>query len=177
MNPATQTATLAPPSSPPACAASNNSVPLTCVSLAYVEQRINLYLRFGHPVRTVQLDRWQRCAVFLPDAIFCRIHWQANDYGTTRWQLMVLQACRPLEAMQRIPGVRPGARLLLRAEGEHKVRSVLAQLDSIEALNIDPVDVSPVYWRTLGNRLVAHLPLPHYSAERHAAWLAGRNLQ
>lgn len=177
MNPAMQTATLASPSSPQACAAPDNSVPLTRVSLAYVEQRINLYLRFGHPVRTVQLDRWRRCAVFLPDAIFCRIHWQANDYGTTRWQLMVLQACRPLEAMQRIPGVRPGARLLLHAEGEHKVRSVLAQLDTIEALNIDPADVSPAYWRTLGNRLAAHLPLPHYTAERHAAWLAGRNLQ
>ncbi|HDL6904397.1 TPA: DUF2840 domain-containing protein [Yersinia enterocolitica] len=177
MNPAMQTAALAPPSSPPACGALDNSVPLTRVSLAYVEQRINLYLRFGHPVRTVQLDRWQRCAVFLPDAIFCRIHWQANDYGTTRWQLMVLQACKPLEAMQRIPGVRPGARLLLHAEGEHKVRSVLAQLDTIEALNIDPAEVSPAYWRTLGNRLAAHLPLPHYTAERHAAWLAGRVLQ
>jgi len=177
MNPAMQTATVASPSSAQPCAAPDNSVPLTRVSLAYVEQRINLYLRFGHPVRTVQLDRWRRCAVFLPDAIFCRIHWEANDYGTTRWQLMVLQACRPLEVMQRIPGVRPGARLLLHAEGEQKVRSVLAQLDTIEALDIDPADVSPAYWRTLGNRLAAHLPLPHYTAERHAAWLAGRILQ
>lgn len=177
MNPATQTATLASPSSAQACVAPDNSKPLTRVSLAYVEQRINLYLRFGQPVRTVQLDRWRRCAVFLPAAIFCRIYWQANDYGTTRWQLIVLQACRPLEAMQRIPGVRPGARLLLHAEGEQKVRSVLAQLDTIEALDIDPADVSPAYWCTLGNRLAAHRPLPHYTAERHAAWLAGRMLQ
>ncbi|MAY26391.1 MAG: transposase [Polycyclovorans sp.] len=172
---ATQTATVAP--SPQPLAALDSRVPLTRVSLAYLAQRINLYLRFGHPARTAQLDRWRRCAMFLPVAIFCRIRWESNDYGTVRWQLMVLQACTPFDAMQSIPGVRPGARLLLHAEGERKVRAVLAQIDTIEALNLDPADVSPAYWRTLGNRLAARLPLPDYTRERHAAFLAGRNLQ
>ncbi|WP_414616321.1 DUF2840 domain-containing protein, partial [Stenotrophomonas geniculata] len=48
--------------------------------------------------------------------------------------------------------------------------------DAIEALSIAPAGTSPAYWRTLGNRLAARLPLPEYSAERHAAWLAGRAL-
>jgi hypothetical protein len=148
----------------------------TRVSLAYVERRFKLYLRFGEPVRTLQLDRWQRCAVFLPGAMFCRIRWQANDYGTVRWQLMVMQACTPLDAAQRIPGVQPGARLLLHAEGEPAVRAVLERIDAIEALGIAAIDVSPAYWRTLGNCLSAHLALPKYTAERHAAWLAGRTL-
>jgi len=176
---ATQTVTVAPPPSPSPqpLAALDSRVPLTRVSLAYLAQRINLYLRFGHPARTVQLDRWRRCAMFLPVAIFCRIRWESNDYGTVRWQLMVLQACTPLDAMQRISGIRPGARLLLHAEGERKVRAVLAQIDTIEALNLDPAGVSPAYWRTLGNRLAARLPLPDYTRERHAAFLAGRNLQ
>ena len=150
--------------------------PLTRVSLAHVAQYIDLYLRFGEPARIVRLDRWRRVAVFLPGAVFCRIRWQANDYGTIRWQLMVMQACTPLHAMQRIPGVLPGARLLLHAEREPAVRAVLAQLDAIEALGITPVAVSPAYWRTLANRLAAHLPLPGYTADRHAAWLAGRAL-
>lgn len=90
---------------------------------------------------------------------------------------MVMQACTPLDVMQNIPGIRPGARLLLHAEGEQKVRAVLAQIDAIEARGIEAIDVSPAYWRTLGNRLAARLPLPEYSAERHAAWLAGRALQ
>ncbi|ERV78242.1 TPA: DUF2840 domain-containing protein [Pseudomonas aeruginosa] len=167
----------APPPSPQPLAALDSRVSLTRVSLAYLAQRINLYLRFGHPARTVQLDRWRRCAVFLPASIFCRIRWESNDYGTVRWQLMVLQACTPLDAMQRIPGIRPGARILLHAEGEQKVRAVLARIDAIEALGIDPAEVSPAYWRTLGNRLAAHLPLPDYTRERHAAFLAGRNLQ
>ena len=152
------------------------NVPLTRVALAYIEHRFKLYLRFGEPARTLQLDRWRRCAVFLPNAMLCRIRWQANDYGTIRWQLMVMQACMPMDGAQRISGVQPGARLLLHAEGEQSVRAVLARIDAIEALGITPVGVSPAYWRTLANRLAAHLPLPEYTAERHAAWLAGRAL-
>ena len=152
------------------------SVPLTRVSLAYIEPRLKLYLRFGEPARTLRLDRWRRCAVFLPRAMFCRVRWEANDYGTIRWQLMVMQAATPLEDMQRIPGVRPGARLLLHAEGENAVRAVLERIDGIDAQGIAAIDVSPAYWRTLGNRLAARLALPEYTAERHAAWLAGRAL-
>ncbi|MGB3874094.1 MAG: DUF2840 domain-containing protein [Stenotrophomonas sp.] len=171
-SPATGTATaaLAVPTGQPA------STPLTRVALAYIEARFKLYLRFGEPARTLQLDRWRRCAVFLPGAVFCRTRWQANDYGTVRWQLMVMQACTPLDAAQRIPGVQPGARLLLHAEGENAVRAVLERIDAIEALGIAPVGASPAYWRTLANRIVARQPLPEYTAERHAAWLTGRAL-
>jgi hypothetical protein len=176
MNASALPAAAAPPPSPAVLAGQAGIAPLTRVSLAFVEQRIDLYLRFGKPARTIRLDRWRRVAVFLPRAMFCRIRWQANDYGTIRWQLMVMQACTPLDVAQRIPGVLPGARLLLHAEGEHAVRAVLAQLDAIEAQNIAPADVSPAYWRTLGNRLAARLLLPAYTAERHAAWLAGRAL-
>ncbi|QNI00338.1 DUF2840 domain-containing protein [Shewanella algae] len=153
-----------------------DGVPLMCVSLAYLESRLKLYLRFGEPVRIVRLDRWRRVAVFLPGAIVCRIRWQANDYGTVRWQLMVMQACTPLDTAQRIPGVRPGAQLLLHAEGDRPVCAVLERIDAIEALGIAAINVSPAYWRTLANRLAAGLPLPEYTAERHSAWLAGRVL-
>ena len=177
-NQAQETTDMATPSpSFSTLAGQSNNTPLTRVALAFVDQRINLYLRFGEPARTIQLDRWRRSAVFLPASIFCRIRWESNDYGTTRWQLMVMQACTPLDAVQRIPGVQPGARLLLHAEGEQKVRAVLVKIDAIEALGIAAIDVSPAYWRTLGNRLAARLPIPDYTAERHAAWLAGRALQ
>jgi hypothetical protein len=172
----TTSAAAAPPSLR-ALAGQVGNASLTRVALAYVDKRINLYLRFGNPARTIQLDRWRRSAVFLPASIFCRIRWESNDYGTTRWQLMVMQACTPLDAVQRIPGIHPGARILLHAEGERQVQAVLPLIDAIEALGIAPIDASPAYWRTLGNRLSAHHPLPAYTAERHAAWLAGRALQ
>jgi len=150
---------------------------LTRVALAFIDQRFDLYLRFGEPAGMLRFDRWWRCAVFLPASVFCRIRWRANDYGTVRWQLMVMQACTPLDAIQRLPGVQPGVRLLLHAEGEQQVRAALARIDVIESLGIATTDVSPAYWRTLGNRLAARLPLPEYSVGRHAAWLAGRGLQ
>jgi hypothetical protein len=172
-----QAANNAPPIPRPVTSNVTINTPLTRVALAFVERRINLYLRFGHPVRELRLDRWRRCALFLPAAMFCRVRWESNDYGTTRWQLTVLQTCTPLDAVQRIAGIQPGARLLLCAEGEQQVQSVLPQIDTIEALGIDPATVSPAYWRTLGNRLCARLPLPVYTVERHAAYLAGEVLR
>ena len=150
---------------------------LTRVLLAYLEQRINLYLRFGHPVRELRIDRWRRCAFFSPTTTFCRVHWESNEYGTTRWQLLVLRTCTPPDGMQGITGVQPGARLLLRAEGGRQAAPVLQKIDAIEALGLDPAAVSPAYWRTLHNRLIARMPLPAYSAERHAAYLAGEVLR
>ncbi|ABF08370.2 DUF2840 domain-containing protein [Cupriavidus metallidurans] len=173
--PAADAATAATSPSP-ARAARPISTLLTRVSLAFLEHRFKLYLRFGEPARTQRLDRWRSLAVFMPNAVFCRIRWQANDYGTVRWQLMVMQACTPLDAAQRIPGVQPGARLLLHVEGENQVRAVLERIDAIEALGIAPSAASPAYWRTLANRLAARLPLPEYTAERHAAWLIGKEL-
>ena len=174
--PAADAATAAPSPLLAALAAQPASMPLTRVALAYVDQRIEIYLRFGEPAHIIRFDRWRRCAVFLPNAVFCRIRWQSNDYGTIRWQLMVMQTCAPLDGAQRIPGVQPGAHLLLHAEGENQVRAVLERIDAIEALGIASAAVSPAYWRTLANRLAARLPLPEYTAERHAACLAGRAL-
>jgi hypothetical protein len=154
----------------------SSAASFTRVSLVFVEQRINLYLRFGRPQREHRLDHRQRCAFFLPGACFARILWQANDYGTTRWQLLVLQACLPRDRVHRIPGICPGARILLHVEGERRVQAVLTQIDAMEALGIDPSDVSPAYWRTLGNRLAARLSPPSYTVERHTAWLAVRGL-
>ncbi|MCR6700967.1 MAG: DUF2840 domain-containing protein [Dokdonella sp.] len=166
-----------PPPSLAALAGDAGDPPLTRVSLAYYAQRFKVYLRFGQPLRVARIDRWRRVAMFAPRAVFARVRWQANAYGTVRWQLMVVQACTAFDAAQRIGGIVPGARLLLHAEGDAAVRAVLAQIDAIEALGIAPTDAAPAYWRTLGNRLAAHLPLPAYTAERHAAWLAGRALR
>jgi len=142
------------------------------VSLAFVDHRVNVWLRFGRPVRETVLDRWRRVATFEPNAVCCRVKWIGNDYGTAFWQLMVLQAPMAFDGAQRIAGVAPGARLLLRADGEQHVKAVLAVIDAIEALGVDPAAVGVTYWRTVGNRLAARQPLPDYTTERHAAHLA-----
>ena len=147
------------------------------VSLAFVDHRVNVYLRFGKPVREIKLDRWRRVAVLAPGAVCCRIKWIGNDYGTALWQLMVMQAPMPCDDMQRVAGVSPGARILLRADGEPQVKTVLEAIDDIEASGVDPCDTAATYWRTVGNRLAARQPLPAYTAKRHAAHLAREALR
>lgn len=156
--------------SPPSLATLPGHAAPTHVSLAFVAQRLNLYLRFGRPACVMPLNRGRRVAVFLPGSIFGRIRCEADDDGSLRWQCRVMQACTPLDFMQRIPGVRPGACLLLHAEGERPVRAVLECIDAIETHGTSACDVSPAYWRTLGRRLA----LPDYTAARHAAWRTGR---
>jgi len=147
------------------------------VSLAFVEHRVNVWLRFGRPVREIVLNRWRRVAVFELGAVCCRVKWIANDYGTALWQLMVLQAPLPFDGAQRISGVVPGARILLRADGERQVKAVLAVIDAIEQSGIDPCTAAVTYWRTVGNRLAARQTLPEYTVERHAAHIARGALQ
>lgn len=160
----------------PSLATLAGAAPLTRVTLIHLEQGLQLSLRFGEPVRVVRLNRWRRLALFAPGAVFGRLL-HANDRGTVCWQLTVMQACTSLDAVQRIAGVLPGARRLLHADGEPAVRAVLERIDAIEALGIATADVAPTYWRMLGNRLATRLPLPAYTAERHAIWQTGRTLR
>lgn len=144
------------------------------VSLAFVEDRVNVWLRFGQPTAEIVLDRWRRVAMFVPNTVCCRVKWIGNISGTALWQLLVIQAPTPFGDAQRVAGVLPGARILLRSDGEAQVEAVLAVIDSIEALGIDPCTVAASYWRKVGHRQAAGLPLPAYAAERHATNLARR---
>src|SRR5271167_2659573 len=82
---------------------------LTRVALLFIAQRFNVYLRFGRPAHEQIIDDHRRVAEFDPEAVFCRIRWQGNEYGTTLWQLSILQAAARGESFQRVAGVVPGA--------------------------------------------------------------------
>lgn len=153
------------------------AIPPMRVALATVAQRVHIWLRFGAPQRIVRLDDYRRLAVFPPGAVCCRVSWTGNDYGTVAWRLMVMQAATPLDGIQRVAGVTPGARILLRAEGERPVKTLFGLIATIEAAGIAPMHVSPAYWRTVHNRLAARLAPPAYTPERHAAYLARSALQ
>lgn len=148
--------------------------PVTRVVLIHIPQRLVLSLRFGRAVRQVELDELRGVATFLPGARFARTRWEAGDDGLTCRQLLVLQACKLYEPMQHIKGVRPGARVLLRAERPSDVQAVLQRIAGIEALGVDPADADPAYWQLLGAELAAGRPLPEYTRARHTAWQLGK---
>ena len=151
------------------------STALTRVSLIFVEQRRNVYLRFGRPHSGQRFDPLRSLVFFQPGAVFCRIWWEANEYSTTRWELMVLQAGAPTQSIHRIVGIAPGATVLLHVRGAKKVPLALQLIDAIEAQKIDCADVAPNYWGTVHNRLAGRTEAAIYTPEQHAAHLlAGR---
>jgi len=144
---------------------------LTRVALVSIPGQVNVYLRFGSPARTLQKGRHQRYAYFAPGNVFCRVWWQGNRYGTTRWQVVVLQAKAPGELMQTVPGIAPGATLSLSVDGEPRVRSVLRLISAIEARGVALTDVASSYWQVTHNRLASRADPAFYGSDRHAAEL------
>ena len=152
------------------------SMALTRVSLIFVNQRMNVYLRFGRPQCVQRIDRLRSLAFFQPGAIFGRMWWEANEYGTSRWELMVLQAGAPKQSIQHIVGIAPGAAVLLHVRGPKNVPFALQLIDAIEAQQIDCADVAASYWRTIHNRLAGRTEAAAYTPEQHAAHLLAATL-
>ena len=148
----------------------------TQVELIWIEKQTEHWIRFGRERRVQILDRRRRILVFPPGSVLALVRWAANEHGTVLSRLDILRTVDRDAPCQTVPTVTPGAEVLLHVDGWPKVERVLQLIDAIEALGIAPAAASPAYWRTLGNRLAARSPLPGYTAERHAAWLAGRSL-
>lgn len=146
-------------------------VALTRVTLVHFNTRVQVWLRFGNACAEMRFNRVRRVLAFAPGALFCRVHWEANAHGTTLWKLAIMQAGNAGDALQRVIGVQPGAHLLLEVSGHNNVQRVLHLIGEIETLDIAAVDVAPAYWLTVHNRIVTRLPIPPYTAARHAAHL------
>lgn len=119
---------------------------LTAVLLRHRKNKINDRLLFCVPRFSVRLD-WQRAlAVFSPGQVFGYVRWRANTYGTQTWQLYILRALGsgPLTA---IPGVHPGADILLKASGASPVKKAFKAIEQSRNIGLKPVDIPPAYWR------------------------------
>lgn len=150
---------------------------LTRVAIHFVPKRINHWLCFGDPLGHHYLDRQRAVTWFGPGQIFGYVRWEANDYGTVLWRLYVLRAGRPHDLMSRVPGVVPGAEVLLRLDGKAKVKRGLAHIDTLEKVGFDPGEIAPDHWHHLHNRLSFGQGPRLYTADQHRAWLARQAVQ
>ena len=157
------------PSSPKAAPAQ-----LTHVELIWREKQIEHWIRFGHDVDEQILDRRRRILSFPAGAIFAFVRWAANDFGTVISRIDIVRAVGAHEPYQTLPFVRPGGEILLKINGWPSVEQVLLLIDAIEALGIDPADVSPDHWRHVHNRLAAGHEPRAYTAQHHRAFLLRR---
>lgn len=146
----------------------------TLVELTWHEKRIEHWIRFGREVHEQFLDRRRRVVGFAPNSLFAFIRWASNDYGTIISRIDIVRAIERGEPYQTLPFVRPGGDILLKIEGWPKVERVLQIIDAIEALGIDPADVSPDHWRHVHNRLAAAHEPRAYTAQHHRAFLLRR---
>ncbi len=149
---------------------------ITLVELSWHEGRIEHWIRFGRPCYQRTRDRHNRIVGFAPGSIFAFVRWAANGYGTVVSRIDILRAVPIGAPYQTLPFVRPGGELLLKIHGWPKVERVLRMIDVIEALAIDPGEVSPDYWRHLHNRLTAGEDAHPYNWSQHRAWLKRRNV-
>jgi Protein of unknown function (DUF2840) len=143
----------------------------THVELIWIDKRIENWIRFGRVVEEHVIDPQWRVVSFTPGSIFAFVRWASNDYGTVVSRIDILRAVGPGERYSTVPFVRPGGESLLRLAGWPKVEKVLQEIDTVEALGIDPADAAPEHWRHIHNRLsVGERPRP-YTRARHQAWL------
>lgn len=150
---------------------------LTYVELVWLKKRIENYIRFGKTISNGKIDRSRRVVSFMPDSIFAFVRWTANDFGTIASRIDILRSVAAGYRYSTIPYVRPGAEILLSVSGWPKVEKVLQVIDTVEALKIDPIDVSPDYWRHVHSRIAAREEPRHYTRKRHAAWLLRRRTE
>ena len=147
---------------------------LTAVELTWLEKRVEHWIRFGRDVGETIIDRRRLVLSFAPNTIFAFVRWASNDFGTVVSRIDIVRAIAPGEAYQTLPFVRPGGDILLRIHGWPKVQQVLAAIDAVEAVGVDPVEASPDHWRHVHNRLTAGAAPRPYSRVQHDAWLLRR---
>ena len=120
----------------------------TAIVLSYRKKRKNYRLLFGHPQQEIRRDWHRKLAVFEPGELFAYERWEANSYGTQRWQIMV---CRTVlnGSVTKIPGVYPGAKLLLMVNGKTKSKRFLSCLDWLKSSAIVPETIRDRIWMEL----------------------------
>ncbi|BCH21612.1 DUF2840 domain-containing protein [Mesorhizobium sp. L-8-3] len=149
---------------------------LTLVELTWRKRKIEHRIRFGRIAEEHRLDRHRRVVAFSPGSIFAFVRWAGNEYGTVISRIDIVRAVAAGEPLQTLPFVRPGGDILLRLVGWRHVEMVLQAIDAIEALGVDPAEVSPEHWRHVANRIAVNEPFRAYTLVQHRAWLRRREV-
>jgi|GEM_PF-2214551 len=109
-------------------ATSGSELLLTEVHLEYRSNR-RYRLLFGLPFDVIAMDHpappGGRIAFFRPGDRFGLALWEANDFGTTDWRVLVCRALASHETGARVPQVRPGACVLLDVKGATRAKAAL----------------------------------------------------
>ena len=125
---------------------------------------VNDRLLFGRPVSSINHSNSAVQNVFCSGLIFGFVRWRGDGYGTQTWRVCVAKAGGPGEALTRIPGVDPGAHLLLHAFGKTRAKRALRAIDGLAERHVLH-EIAPAYWRYVHLQNSQNLPLEPYDIE------------
>jgi hypothetical protein len=125
---------------------------------------VNDRLLFGRPVDGQSASDRDSVHHFKTGQIFGFVRWRGDEFGTQTWRVVVAQAGRPGERMTRIPGVKPGAHLLLHAFGKTRAKRALRAIDVLSGTAVLH-DVALAYWRHVHLQISKNLPIEPYDPE------------
>lgn len=149
---------------------------LTFVDLIWLKGRIEQWIRFGKYSYQHRTDHYRRTVGFEKGETFALVRWASNDFGTVLSRIDILKTVSVTKPYQTVPFVRPGGEILLKTHGLDNVALVLDRIDKAEKSGINPIDISPDYWRHVHNRIAARLTPRPYSKDQHQAWLKRRRI-
>lgn len=141
------------------------------VAFSYAEDAAHDWLRFGEPVRKEPHGRHASVAFFAPGQASAYVRWRGGDHGTADWRVYVCRA--PVEGSdgfsdsQIVPGIEPGAEVLLHAATPHYARRVLSLCKRIESAGTTLETVPPLCWREVQAAMRCRKPVPPFVPE---AW-------
>ena len=111
--------------------------------------------------------------LFTLSQTFGFVRWRGDGYDTQTWRVVVAQAGRPGERLTRIPGVSPGAHLLLHTFGKARAKRALRAIDMLSDHHVLH-EIAPAYWRHVHVQIARNAPLEPYDAEAFAAMARAR---
>jgi len=120
-------------------------------------------LLFGRPNSTHHASKLAVMHVFKEGQLFGFVRWRGDSFGTQTWRVLVAQAGRDKQVLTQIPGVKPGANLLLHAFGNTRVKRALRAIDNPSEAHVLHA-VAPAYWRHVHLQISQNLPLETYDA-------------
>ncbi|MBL4802209.1 MAG: DUF2840 domain-containing protein [Emcibacter sp.] len=151
---------------------------LTRIKTMNVKNHIKYYVRFSRPVFIKELAGGQAYEYYKPSQLVGYVQWQAGEYGSRIWRFTIFKTVSPKgeRKIQSINGIRPGVQILLDLEGAMRVRPALKTIDQIEAIGLQPADISSAYYGHLHQRIMAKQPAHPYGEEQHQSFLKEQGL-
>lgn len=131
-------------------------------------RRHNHRLLFGSPSATCEPTFSNTAHRFRSGQTFGFVRWRGDSFGTQSWRVIVAQAGCPGERLTRLPGIQPGAHLLLHAFGKARAKRALRVIDLLSEAHVLH-EIAPAYWRHVHLQLSRNLEPEPYDPDAFAA--------